>query len=726
MADQETSDEKALATLVENLNVTVQKLGQGAPSKALVKMEMVDLVPFDKDEEFPEGQRLEKSILRVLNGPKGSVERFAFEVDPTYRNHVEGIYYPKRQGLPDTVLKRICIQDDLVAAIINARSNQIGVFGHPRQKRSELGFVLEPRVGVIEALKPEQKAELDKRCEAAVRKLVTCGDETGLARSERMSLSTWFKMSTKNAIGLGRLATELVWSLDVGTGKKKFSRFRPIDAGTIFMAVPQKEIGADYRKQAVDMLARLKNKQLKLDIPESEIEKDYAWVQVINGKVEEVFTEDECVVHNFYPVADIEMTGYPVTPLDTVISAVTTHLNITTHNKLYFETGRASRGMLVFKSDDIDDRTLAGIKQQFNASINGAGKSWRMPVFKVGPEDDVTWSPIDNSSRDAEFQYLTDANARIIFSAFQMAPEELPGWSYLSRGTNSQALSEANTEFQITAARDLGIRPLVKQFEDFLNGIILPLIDEELSKLVEVRLLGLDAETPEKEAVRLQQDMPLHMTMDQVLEKVEKKPLGKSMGGDFPLNPQWQQIAFKFLSVGEIKEFFFGVPGASQDPNLQYYPDPFWFQWQQLQDERQQAQMAMQQQAQQAAQGGAGGEGGDDGGGSPGGEAPSGAGVSDTGQPQGGQSPGKTENQKDHQVQQGPPAGEDLTRSANQAIAALLGKSEADLPASKRRLLAQQKLAVKQGMDDWEADIAKTVKELAEIASKHLPAKKRN
>src|SRR5579872_4144841 len=152
-----------------------------------------------------------------------------------------------------------------------------------------------------------------------------------------------------------------------------------------------------------------------------------------------------------------------------MLSAVTTHINITTHNKLYFQHGRAARGMLVIESADVNDQVIQTIRQQFNASINSVNNAWRMPVFGVTPGDKLTWQPIDSSQRDMEFQYLMDMNARVILSAFQMSPEELQGWTYLSRGTNNQALSESNNEYRLEAARDVGIRPLVKQLEDYVN-----------------------------------------------------------------------------------------------------------------------------------------------------------------------------------------------------------------------------------------------------------------
>ena len=46
---------------------------------------------------------------------------------------------------------------------------------------------------------------------------------------------------------------------------------------------------------------------------------------------------------------------------------------------------------------------------------------------------------------------------REILTAFMMSPEELPGWAYLSRGTNNQSLSESNNEYLLEAHRDEAI-----------------------------------------------------------------------------------------------------------------------------------------------------------------------------------------------------------------------------------------------------------------------------
>jgi hypothetical protein len=662
---------------------------------------------------------LAKSLVDLLNGPKESIERLAFETDPNLVNQYQAIYRAKVKLLPDSLLKRIIIQDDLVAAIIRARETQMASFGRPRPSRFDTGYVIEPNVGVKERLTVAERKELDGRIQKAIRTLWTCGYTDGVDKKDHISFAQFIQMSTRNAVGLGRIAVEIVYKKGMENGEKVFHYFRPTDVGTIFKAAPQRTHAESIRKQAVKMLHDLQhgNDKVTNNIDESKFEKgDFAWIQVIDGRPVQAFTDDEMRVHNFYPVVDVELDGYPVTPIDTMISAVTTHINITTHNKIYFRRVAPSRGMLVFKSDDVDQSTLQQVKQQFNASINSVNNAWRMPVFSVGTKDDDQWESIDNSSRDAEFQYLTDMNARVILSAFQMSPDELPGWAYLSRGTNNQSLSESNNEYRMEAARDQGIRPLIAQFEDFINGVIFPLIDPNLAKLCRLRFKGLDADTEEKESTRLQQDMPVHMTYDQVMEKVEKPTIGKEWGGEYPLNPQLQAIQDKFLTVNDIRQKFFGL---APDPRFDYVRDPFWFQNIQMAQAQQQAE-AQAQQAQQPGGGDAGGGGTPDGAsggggdkGPPGGDD-SAQGDSASGPPQAGGSAQVQNDQGNPQPQQ---PGEDLARSIDQALH-ILSKGEKDLPESRRKLVAQHRVMIDRLRAGLKADLGDATKEILEEAAR--------
>jgi hypothetical protein len=653
-------------SLIKSLGVTASKAStkKGASN---IKMFFADERNTPKEEKLED---LTKSMFKFLNGgdEKTSLVRLAFESDPTERNNNGGLYEMKLRLIPDDVLKRIAIQDDLVAAIVNARANVLSSFGRRQPDRFSTGFRIEPMAGIMEKLTdPAKKKQLLKDIELAERRLTTCGATDKWGTEERyMTFSQFLYMTTRNAVVNGRIASEIIYTKSPeGQGKKDFKAFRPLDVGTIFRAVkdPGHEL-ENVRKQGLKLLEYYTKEKIPVD--QQSIPDNFDWVQVIRGRVMQTFSDEECAVHNFYPVSDIELNGYPITPIDTIITQVVTHINIGEHNKLYFQSGRAARGMLVLESDSVDDDTIASIKQQFNASINSVQNAWRMPVFGINPGDKITWEPIDSGARDMEFQYLSDSNARAILSAFLMSPDELPGYTHLSRGSNSQALSEGDNEYKLTAARDVGLRPLMSQMEDFVNARLFPLIDPDLAKICTVKFLGLESLSPEKEATRIATDAPLHMTMDEVLSAVEKQPVGIEAGGSINFNQQWWTNLLQFRTKGWILEKYFGVQGAG---DAQVHPEWAYCIGDEIDAQlfMAKAQMKIEQEAQLAMQP----------------------------QPQGGD-----------------------VQSGLEQVGNALTKSEARLPASVRRLIQRQERIITKTMDSWEADSKKLAIEVKALAKR--------
>jgi hypothetical protein len=640
------------------------------------------LIKIEPESQIKKEETLTKSILNMLNGGSGdTLERLAFERDPSLISEWSGIYRPKISLIPDFLLKRMALQDDLVAAIVRTRSNHLGQFGRQQQDRHSLGFCVEVEEEISKGLDEDQQKEVQKRIRRAEKLLLTCGYTEGWANTDRCSFSEFLYLTTANAITVGRSATEVIYTVDpADPTKRKFHSFRPTDAGTVYFAAPNSDSIANIRQQSLKLLADLHNEKLK---PEKFENDEYQWVQVIQGRPVQAFGSDEMLVCNYYPSTNIELQGYPVSPMDTALAAVTTHLHITTMNKAFFSNGRASRGMLVIQGPDLDENIIATIKQQFNASINGSMNSYRMPVFGIGAEDKMNWVPLDASGgRDMEFQYLSDQTARVVMAAFQISPEEVPGYQHLTRGTNSQALSEGNNEYKLSAARDVGIRPHLRKLEDHLSSDILPLIDPELAKIARVRLKGLEADTEEKESVRIQQDAPLHGTYDFILSKVGKDPIGKKMGGILPLNPSAMQLIEKYLTFGQILEYFTGLEGASKKPEFNFYQNPFFFQWYQMQMQQQQAQAQAQQQQEQ----------------------PQGQPGQDQGQQQGG----------------------DLSSSVDQAMQAIgqgMQKSEKQLTPAKRKLKKKIEKVNKDILKAWGEEQKKMLSEVGDIVEQHVGAK---
>ncbi len=518
-------------------------------------------------------------------GPK-KAPALAFTENPNNGENYAALYKTKRRLIPDNVLKDIRTNDHLIAAILRARGAMMSLFGNLQKDRFDIGVEVKIKDDFQKILTSDQYAKVIARMKRFEQLLLNCGHTEGLEHQDRKTLAEFLDIQTRNGCTFGRFATEIVYDRNGQpdkNGNYPFFRFRPIDVSTIVRAVRKGEsAGNGLRITAMKALEALTGEKLNIDL-ESLKEDKYAWLQVIDGTPKQAFTHEEMLVFDLYPSTDIEHNGYPVTPIDTVISSITTHLSIDAYKKLYFQNGRASKGMLVIQSDEIDQQTLDNMKLQFNASINSVSNSFRTPIFGIGKEDKVDWLPMTGEgARDTDFAFMYDQIARNILSAFSMSPDELPGYGHLSKASNSQVLSESSNEYKLTAARDTGLRPLVLKLQTFFNQRLLPIMDPLLAKICEVRFAGLDAQSKEQENARLQQDMAIHMSYDEVLHQVDKDKIGKVFGGELPFNERYQIILDKFMDVGAVKSHFFNDAGAIVDPLLKYKRDPFYLQWIQL------------------------------------------------------------------------------------------------------------------------------------------------
>lgn len=588
--------------------------------------------------------------------------RLSFEVDPQagYSNY-QGLFKEKTSLIPNPLLKRIRDTEELIGGIIlPVRARQVSLFARPRANRFDIGFTVNIKPQILEEMDEKKIEELKNTQVPKIKELLlNCGSNDDVKDKDKRTLSQYFMEIIEDALTFGWFATEII-KTEKGDN---FHSFRAVDSGTIYFAAPKADAAEEIRARALEELNRIRNGDKENDKvqvdPDKFLKDDYTWVQVVHDRPRQFFTDDELLVWTLNPSTDILRSGYPVTIFDRIINAITTHINITTHNKMYFINGRASRNILVFKSENLDKEDVEMIRAQMNAHINSSNAAWRMPVFGVGQKDDVDTVPLDAAGRDMEFQYLSDLTKRIIFAAFQMSPDEVAAMSYLSRGTNSQSLSEANNEWKLVAARDIGLRPILLSLEDFINERLLPKINPEWAKTFYIDLEGLDADTPEKEATRLQQDSALYLTMNDIMDRVEKKKL--PIAGEFPMNPAYMAILEKYFTKGQILKVFGGpaFKDADKNPLLDYcLGDPTYLQ------------LKMPQQAPA------------DPGGQPGGGAP------------GGGQPGGT-NQ---------PAG-DLDSALAQLQETMgLSKAEKDLPALRKQMFLKHKEIKDNTMNKWEKE----------------------
>lgn len=589
------------------------------------------------------------------NRVKSKIVSLAFDEDPRKTGtSFKNLFKSRTAGLPPDVAKRIRDSEELVGGIIiPTKASQATLFSRPRANRFDVGYTVNLKAEMEEKLSEDEKTKIKVEIIPALKEiLLNCGSNAGLNDKEKRNLSQFFYEIVEDVLTYGGFAVEVIKDDD-----NKFHSFRARDAGTIYFVNKKEEHSKEadkIRQQALLALSQLKGE--KVD-PKKFEDDEYTYAQVLDGTPTQVFTDDELIFWNSFPSTDVNRNGYPVSPLERILSAITTHINLTTSNKLFFVNGRSYKSVMVFKSEDLEKEDLINIKNQMSAHINSAGASGRMPVFGIKPTDEISIVSVDPGSKDMEFQYLADLNKRIIFAGFKMSPDEVPALSYLSRGTNSQALSESNNEFKMMAARDAGIRPLLMSIEDFFNERLLPKINPEWATYLQINLEGLDANSPEKESTLITQDASLFLTMNDIMKRVEQENV--PLAGDFPLNPAYLAILEKYYTKGEILKALGGEKYKDADKNedLNYYiGDPVWLQVQQ---------MKMQQQAVQAQQG-----------------------------------------QAQQQQQSAPELaqGQDLDSAVGQ-LDAMLNKSENNISSPMRKdLLKKHKIAKKKIMDSFEKD----------------------
>jgi hypothetical protein len=528
---------------------------------------------------------LQKALNDAIGKTTERAPALTFMESPNYNDAYAGVVKSKRNEIPDAVLKLVRVQDHLVAAILRTRGGQISQFGKKRADRFDKGLEIAIKPEFYKLLNTEQFEKVTERVKRLETILLNCGHTEGLENQQKMTLSQFLSTSIQNALTFGWMGTEVVYDRDKdpdSKGEFPFNRFRPIDSGTIYKTVRNGEqAGINTRILAIKELERITGDKIKVDYEKLREEK-YAWCQQVEGIAKQYFTHNELLMHDFFPSTDVEKNGYPIPPIETVISSITTHISIDTWKRLYFQNGRATRGALVIKSDDVDSPTLEKFRQEFTASINGVQNSFRTPLMGISPSEDIDWLSFANDKADDSFEFIYDQIARNILATFQMSPDELPGYGHLSKGSNSQTLSESNNEFKLEAARDSGLVPLIQHFETFFNQRLIPIIDPILAKIVVLKFAGLDAESKEQESTRLQQEMPTSMNYDEVMHRVDKDPIGVGMGGEVPFNERIQLVWDKFMDVGQIKGRFFNSPASYVDPMLRFKRDPFSLQSMQL------------------------------------------------------------------------------------------------------------------------------------------------
>lgn len=519
------------------------------------------------------GETLMKAMKQDGIGRKGLL------FDPFMEQGVfaGGLYRGKTSFMPNHLLKQVSRKDSIVAAIIDVRAGQVAAACKKQMSRFDLGFKIKPKDNAVE-IDDDEVRKIEEF-------ILNCGRIDDRASEDKMTFDQWGYTVTTDLMRYGHAAIELV-----RTNDSNLYAFLPLSAETIFYA--NKKIDKTLIEGMRDIWRQVSQEDSSVDLDKAAAG-EYEYLQMINGKVVEGFTKDELIFERINLDSDIDLNGYAVGPLERAIAAITSHLQIENHQKAFFTHGAASKGVLVIQGD-VTPNTLKTLQAQWTQQITGPLNAWRTPI--LAGIDGVQWVPLVSSNRDMEYAAYQDHILRTVFSCFAMDPEEA-GFGYLSKGTEQRSLGESSNEWKITASRDRGLRPVLGRIEAIINERVLPELSKNYSEKYHFCFVGLESETENEETERLSEEVALHTTVNEVREQVEREPL--QVGGDLILNQLLLQTLQSNMTKGEFMEVFMGIQGASERPDLQYIPDPFWFQWQQMQMSMMQQQAGAQGQEDQ-------------------------------------------------------------------------------------------------------------------------------
>lgn len=524
--------------------------------------------------------------IRVGDGAESTgsgklIGRRAFLTDPYLEvASQQGSYRVRYTRLSNRMLRESAMRDSIISSIIRHRRTQVEAFCAVPHTRFDTGFTFARRDGA------ELTAEDHDNVNMLTNYFYYCGMQDQTPIDDRSTLGTELGMVVQDALTFGHISIEKIRDAMGG-----LQRFRHVPAESTFHA---------NRRMTKKEHVQLQNAQMKgfegMGISkEGDVSPDptpVRYLQVIDGREVANFSEKTMIFKLFQPPSYIDNNGYSMSLVEACILSITRHLQAENYNALFFTHGFAARGLLHLKGN-VSQQNLQMFRNQFNSVINGNTNSWRTPI--IAGLDEVQWVPLAGTSRDMEYIQYTDHLIRTICAQAQIDPTEI-GFEYLSRGTQQSTLNTPDNEWKLTASQERGLVPILRFIEDIINHDIMPEMNPKLASTYAFRFVGLDSENRQQEITRLQAEMAVHCTINDLLQQVKKPKIQQEMAGDLPLNVAWWNMVKELLTVGEIRETFLKDPGAKDREELQYIPSPMFMAWQQNLQQKTQQVVANKQQ----------------------------------------------------------------------------------------------------------------------------------
>lgn len=350
----------------------------------------------------------------------------------------------------------------------------------------------------------------------------------------------------------------------------------PMDGSTIRFASPDLgkyknvAMGSNYDILYPEKEMEALNEKDAIELDPVKLEANlYKWVQVIRGRIERAFTQEELKVGMRNPTTDIFYNGYSIPELELLVGLVSSHLNTEFYNQAYFSQGFSAKGILHIKAP-LNRRKIETIRQQWQHMIKGSRNSFQTPIF--AGMDEVNWIPLTQNHSDIEFQGWLQYLVKMICAIYQIDPQEI-GIGMKEEGSKGNGMSGDNTQEKIDLSRDKGLYPMLRFLENFINVNIIDELDEDFY----LEFVGLKEESMQEALKRQQDEAKFKKTVNEIRAEDGLPPLPGM--DDFILDTTYFQWYQSFSEAGkkqkeddaqnQMTQGMMGPPAGGQpnDPN---------------------------------------------------------------------------------------------------------------------------------------------------------------
>lgn len=333
----------------------------------------------------------------------------------------------------------------IVQAVLRTRINQVSVYGTPaRLSADNVGFKIVPN-------KKGTDDRISARKQSYIESMEDFIEHTGSQLNPQTDNFTQFLASyVNNSFTYDQINVEKIWD-----NSGKLDHFNMLDAGTITLAK------TPHHVEELKHMLQFKNFQ-----------------QVNPIKLKEPDVTFVTSNHS----SNLQK-GYGFSKVEAAMQEIQNQDNGEQYNSRFFTQGGTTKGILVLDSGDDTQQSYAAlqnIQRQWNTAGQGLSGAWRIPLISAHGAQFVNMS--QNTQELGLDSYMTMCINTI--TAIMGIDPQLINFPNKGGGASSKSssstLNEGNSRANASNSdRDKGLKPLLKEIENFMNTYIMSELDNK-------------------------------------------------------------------------------------------------------------------------------------------------------------------------------------------------------------------------------------------------------